>query len=228
MTKAGVTRKPRSAAGALTPERIVSAAFDIINVNGVDALTMRAVGEQLGCHHTALFWHFRTRPDLIRAVLSMAMDEMCAVIPTEGPWDERAKTICRGMRRYLLDHPAIVALGAGLGAGYRSRGVAPFIRALIAVAQEAGYEGDETIAVARMLLELVGGYTAAEEAAREIASGQLPPDLVDGRQSLQDIALLVAYANIDPDSVFEAALGGVVEVLRLQTPIMAGGGSAQS
>lgn len=208
-------KKPRSPTGALTPERIVRVASDFIDRNGLDGLTMRGIADELGCAHTALFWHFRSRDDLLRGVLQLAMVEIGGNIPTEGPWDERAKTICRRIRRQLQQHPAILTLSRR----FPARGVSPAARALTQIAEEAGYSGLEAIAAGRMLLELIGGYSTSRGGEQEVEE-RLPAAFRDGALSIEDMEFIIAFSKVDTDSVFEAALEGVVGVLRRRTPIL--------
>jgi TetR/AcrR family tetracycline transcriptional repressor len=213
--KKAAKRRTRSASGALTRERIVQTAFSFVDRHGVDALTIRAIAAELGCAHTAVFWHYKSRDEMLRAVLSFAMAETSSEIPTEGPWDERAKTICRLLRRQLLKHPALFVLGSR----YHTRGIGPSVRALTTIAEEAGYDRDQAVAAGRMLMELVGGYSMAQDGARAIAEGRLPPDLIAGAQSVEDVHFIIAYSKVDHDLVFETALEGVVDVLRRKTPL---------
>jgi TetR/AcrR family tetracycline transcriptional repressor len=213
--KKAVARKVRSATGTLTRARIVKTAFAFIDRHGVDALTIRAIAKELGCAHTAVFWHYKSRDEMLRAVLSFAMEETSSEIPLEGAWDERAKTICRSLRRQLVKHPALFVLGSR----YHTRGIGPSVRALTMVAEEAGYDRDQAVAAGRMLLELVGGYSMSQDSARAISEGRLPPDLIAGAQSVEDVHFIIAYCKVDHDLVFEAALEGVVDVLRRKTPL---------
>jgi AcrR family transcriptional regulator len=208
-------RRPRSPTGALTPERIIRTAFDFIDRHGVDTLTLRAIAEELGCVHTALFWHFRTRDDLLRAVLRFFMAEMASDIPTTGSWDDRGKIICRGIRRRLHQHPTVLTL-ARL---YPPREISPFAPALTQIAEEAGYHGLEAVAAARMLLELVGGFSPSTGAPDEIEA-RLPLGSVDTPLAIEHLEFVIAYSKVDADSIFEAALEGAMEVLRRQTPIL--------
>ena len=213
--KSQPAKKARSATGALTADRIVRVAFDFIDRNGLDGLTIRAIAAELGCAHTALFWHFRSRDDLLRGVLQLAMTEMGSEIPTEGPWDERAKIICRGMRRQLQRHPAILTLSRR----FPSRGVSRPARALTEIAAEAGYSGLEALAAGRILLELVGGYSTSQGGDQEVRE-RLPPPFMDGSMSIEDMEFIVAFSKVDTDRVFEVALEAIVDVLRRKTPIL--------
>jgi AcrR family transcriptional regulator len=49
----------------ITRERIVSAALDVLDEGGVDAVTVRAVAERLGAKAPALYWHVRSKQELL-------------------------------------------------------------------------------------------------------------------------------------------------------------------
>ena len=49
----------------LTRERLVEAALELINQEGLDALSMRALADRLDVKAASLYWHVRDRRELL-------------------------------------------------------------------------------------------------------------------------------------------------------------------
>lgn len=66
-------RKSKTAADpvreALTPERWIEAATEVLVDQGIDHVRIDALAQQLGITRGSFYWHFRDREDLLRRVL---------------------------------------------------------------------------------------------------------------------------------------------------------------
>ncbi|MER6175449.1 TetR/AcrR family transcriptional regulator [Streptosporangium sp. NPDC001681] len=106
----------RSSGGAgrdvppLSRDRIVEEAVALLDEEGAGRLTMRRLAERLGTGSTTLYWHVKTKDD----VLDLALDAIFAEveIPKEGERDWRAgiTALIGGWRATLLEHPWSAAL----------------------------------------------------------------------------------------------------------------------
>ncbi|GGT03453.1 TetR family transcriptional regulator [Planobispora rosea] len=98
------------AAPPLTRERIVEEAVALLDAEGADRLTMRRLAERLGTGSTTLYWHVKTKDD----VLDLALDAIFAEveIPPEGGqgWRAGITALINGWRAVLLRHPWSAAL----------------------------------------------------------------------------------------------------------------------
>ena len=63
--EAGSGRLPR---GTLGPEQIVAAACDLVASVGLQAFSMAQVAKKLGVGVTSVYWHFRSKDDLLSAI----------------------------------------------------------------------------------------------------------------------------------------------------------------
>ena len=90
-----------------TAEVLARAALAFIEENGVEALTIRALGAETGLHHTAAYRHYRSKNDLLRAVLGLVLEEAISRAG-ELPADprERLLVLSRSLRSALHAHPA--------------------------------------------------------------------------------------------------------------------------
>src|SRR5690349_18996159 len=88
---------------------IADAALRILDEDGLDALTMRAVAASVGVEAASLYAHVRNKAELIDAVLDVVLDGV--VIP-EVTGDVGADLIAAygAYRAALLAHPVVVPL----------------------------------------------------------------------------------------------------------------------
>lgn len=95
----------------LTPEVIVEAAVAFADKNGIDALTLRSLGQEIGAHHTALYRHFRSKEDLASAMFDYVVGEIGSKVAT-GTTEpmQRIRNIAITTRTALHKHPALVGI----------------------------------------------------------------------------------------------------------------------
>jgi TetR/AcrR family transcriptional regulator, tetracycline repressor protein len=95
---------------ALTRERVVAEALNVIATDGAAALSMRALAARLGVVPGALYRHVRSKEQLC----DLAVDGVLAEIGTQADrapgWPERVKVLARRLRAVLENHPGIAAL----------------------------------------------------------------------------------------------------------------------
>lgn len=91
-----------------TRELITQAALAYIDEHGVDALTLRALGQSVGMHHTAIYRHFASRDEVLAAALGLVVQ---SAVDQAGPLPadprERLLVLFRGIRGALHEHPAV-------------------------------------------------------------------------------------------------------------------------
>ncbi|MEU8283276.1 TetR/AcrR family transcriptional regulator C-terminal domain-containing protein [Micromonospora sp. NPDC048905] len=87
----------------LTLGRIVDAAVTLLDERGVEGLTMRCLAQQLDVTATALYWHVKTKDD----VLDLAVDRIFGDVPipdVSDNWLEDARLLVRAWRSAMLRH----------------------------------------------------------------------------------------------------------------------------
>src|SRR5437762_1225435 len=88
---------------ALDQGQIVRAALGLLDEVGFDSLTMRSLAKKLGIQAASLYWHVRSKQDL----LSLVAEEICA--PMREPdrtlsWRYQLEELANEYRRVLLAH----------------------------------------------------------------------------------------------------------------------------
>lgn len=98
----------------LSREAIVEAALAIVDREGVDAVTMRRVGEELGTGAASLYAHVEDKDELLGLVFDRAFRDVdYAVVPDPTRWQEQAKDLIRRSRAALLAHSDLAKVGLG-------------------------------------------------------------------------------------------------------------------
>ena len=98
----------------LTRERIIATAIELIEVEGVSALTMRRLGAELDVEAMSLYRYVNGREDLLEAVVDSLVNtiEIPAVgqlKPADG-WQAFLQVLAHDVRRLALEHPAAFPL----------------------------------------------------------------------------------------------------------------------
>jgi AcrR family transcriptional regulator len=107
---------PPSARLPLDRDRIVAAAIEFIDDEGLAGLTMRRLGERLGVEAMSMYRYVPGKEDLLDAVveslvMSMAADGDVLDEPRDG-WQDFLQRLAHGVRRVALAHPKIFPLVA--------------------------------------------------------------------------------------------------------------------
>ncbi|MFI6675569.1 TetR/AcrR family transcriptional regulator C-terminal domain-containing protein [Kribbella sp. NPDC050470] len=88
----------------LTVEQIVAAAIGLLDEVGLDGLNMRALGERLGTAATAVYWHVKTKDELVRLAGDAIWTEI-ELPDLDGDWREAAAALAIGLHEMLTRHP---------------------------------------------------------------------------------------------------------------------------
>jgi AcrR family transcriptional regulator len=97
--------------GTLNPEVILKAAINVIDAEGLAALTIGRLARDLGVRPMALYTHFRDKDAILKAVASELLGRF--EIPAAGPDPiDSLRTLLTGYFRLLVDNPALLQLDA--------------------------------------------------------------------------------------------------------------------
>ena len=95
---------------ALTRERIVAVASDLIERDGLGAFTMRSLGRELGVSAMAVYSHFDSRDAILVAVLQRLMASMDTdPVPGEA-WDDTLRRTMTSIYRLEMAHPELATI----------------------------------------------------------------------------------------------------------------------
>ncbi len=100
----------------LTRERVLLAARDLADADGVDALTMRRLAEALGVEAMSLYHHVPNKDAILDGLAELVFTEIEAEVggfgstSTPGTWRRDLRERVLGARRVLLRHPWLPGL----------------------------------------------------------------------------------------------------------------------
>ena len=103
-------------AGGLSKQRILNAAVEYIDREGLSKLTMRRLGEFLGVEAMALYRYVPSREDLLDGIVEAVLDGLHhdpeVHLRAEHGWQDYLQRLAHGIRRIALAHPAVFPLVA--------------------------------------------------------------------------------------------------------------------
>ena len=88
----------------LTRERVLQAAIDLADQGGLEALSMRRLGQDLGVDAMALYRHVRDKDDLLDGVVEGVVGEIDRPAPS-GDWKADLRGHVMAARGVMLRHP---------------------------------------------------------------------------------------------------------------------------
>lgn len=104
-------RPPRGRARGLSREQVVGAAITIADHEGLEALTMRRVAEQLGAGTMSLYWYVRSKDELIELMRDEVAGEH--TLQPSGDWRSDLARFARDTRAMFLRHPWLASVAFG-------------------------------------------------------------------------------------------------------------------
>ncbi|MCK9248270.1 MAG: TetR/AcrR family transcriptional regulator C-terminal domain-containing protein [Solirubrobacteraceae bacterium] len=98
--------RARAARRTLDERQVVDAALRIGDEHGLDAVTMRRVGAELGVSPMALYNHVASKDALVDLLVDRSLRELPAVDPT-GAWRVELRGFFTALHGLLTAHPAV-------------------------------------------------------------------------------------------------------------------------
>lgn len=156
----------------LSADRIVDGALAIIDRDGLGALSMRHLGQELGSGATSLYWHVANREALLDLIVDRLLEEVDQEVRLDpaAQWRAQVAAFARTLRRVLARHASAAALlGSRVPVG--PAGVRVMERMLTVLAA-AGFRGQQQA----LAYGAVTGY-AVGQAVLQLRAGSQPQQL---------------------------------------------------
>lgn len=97
-------QKPR-----LSRELVLTKALEVVDEEGLDALTMRRLGQELDRDPMSLYRYAENRAALLDGVSELVLNEL-SIHPEDPDWKAQLRQIAHSLRTLALDHPNVVPL----------------------------------------------------------------------------------------------------------------------
>jgi AcrR family transcriptional regulator len=188
---AGPERKGRGA--GLSRERVLEAAVALVDRAGLDALTMRALAEELGVEAMSLYRYVSSKDDLLDGVHARILGEL-AVPERAGPWREVLRDLARAFRSVLEAHPNALLLFATRPAV--APGSVALLERTLRLLFDAGF-GDDALHAVQAGISFVVGHTLWRVGAAD-------------PEEARRLARLARTRTLDPDEECEYGLDALL------------------
>ena len=106
-------RQARRRKEPISRDAIVAAAIRLLDREGLAALSLRRLAEELGTGAASLYWHVGSKDGLLDLVLDQVIGEQQVPDPDPERWQEQLKDVARAQRRISLRHPYVVRISIG-------------------------------------------------------------------------------------------------------------------
>jgi TetR/AcrR family transcriptional regulator, tetracycline repressor protein len=202
----------------LNRRRILEAAVRFVDREGLEALSMRKLGANLGVEAMSLYNHVPNKSALLDGMVEVLLGEL-RVPPENHDWEERIREGWRSFRRLAHEHPNVFPLF--LTRPPNTMDGVWLVEEFVKTLRGAGFGPETTLHAFRALSSYTFGY-----AMSEIRGFALEP--ADSRPGVQSLsleefphisALKPHLQGVDHDAEFEFGLDCILSGLRMhKTP----------
>ena len=188
----------------LTRERVLRAALDLADREGVEAISMRRLGAELGVEAMSLYNHVGSKAAVLDGIVELVLNDVD--LPDDvSDWKQAVRHMARSSRELAQAHPRVVPLVAT-----RPLNTVASLRPVekgFEIFRRAGFPPELAIHAFRALAGFITGYTLAETGeffGETLGEGQLTPDdlLAADFPNLHEIAPQLARNNHDDEYQF--------------------------
>jgi AcrR family transcriptional regulator len=188
MLMATKTKRAERRTDALSKERIVEAAIEILDTDGESALTVRALTARLATGSGAVYWHVANKNDLLAAATGDVIARVVTEVASGAEPQDAIRAIALGMFDAIDAHPWV---GAQLSREPWQPAVLQILEGVGGQLQALGVPGRAQFDCASALLNYVLGL-----AGQYAAGARLIPRDTDRSAFLAAVA--ARWAQLDP------------------------------
>lgn len=198
----------------LSRDRIVRTALSIIDRDGLEAISMRRVGDELGVEAMSLYNHVGNKAALLDGVFELVLSGLDAPANERrsSSWRVVLKRRAHSLRSLLREHPNTLPLFATRPA------VTPasiaHVESTLALLRRAGFSPRESLCALQVVVAYVVGHAMASFAPRDHDSASAPRyDLLSEPEfpHVHEIAALLTTYDLEDE--FEVGLDAMLDGL---------------
>jgi AcrR family transcriptional regulator len=173
---------PPESRAPLNRERILHAALELADRAGLDAVSMRRLGQELGVEAMSLYNHVANKDDILRGIFEVVMDEVEPATDEDG-WKVGIYASAASAHQTLVRHPW--AHEVMMSTAVISPGRMRWMESVLKTLREAGFSVEQSCHAYHALDSHVIGFTlwqasfpagAELRALAERALSELSPD----------------------------------------------------
>lgn len=147
----------------LTPRAVVEGALSLADSEGLGAVTIRRLAKELGVTPMALYWHFRSKDELLDGMVGRIYEEIDPPLDESATWQEQMRALLASLVDALRAHPSTAILLSTRST--TSEGSLRATEVALDILRHGGFSPTEATQIARHALStvtnLVGGVPGA-------------------------------------------------------------------
>ena len=151
--------------GKITRELVLATALELIDRDGVDALSMRRLAAALDRDPMFLYRHAAGKAALFDGVVETVLAQL-HVDPADPDWAGQLRAVARNYRALALAHPNVVPLlvtrPLATPLALRPRGTLRPLEDLLALLTSAGFSGPDALHIYRVFFGFLNGHVLNE------------------------------------------------------------------
>jgi len=129
---------------------VVNRALQLADADGLDALTIRKLAQVLGVTPMALYWHFRSKDELLDGLAERVWSEIDTDVDDAAPWSAQLRGLLESLLRVLRAHPA--AAPVLLQTEKQNESALRATEVTLSVLRDAGFDPKHASEIARSAL----------------------------------------------------------------------------
>lgn len=144
----------------LTATVTLDHALAIADAEGLKAVTIRRLARELGVTPMALYWHFKSKDELLDALADRLVGEIDLAVDNSIAWHRQLEVLLTSMVTVLRAHPSAAAL-----VGVRNNTSAAALRATevaLEILHRGGFRPAEAVNIARQAIRTVAALVSAQ------------------------------------------------------------------
>jgi AcrR family transcriptional regulator len=149
----------------LSRDVVLTAALQLVDAEGLDALTMRRLGQELGRDPMSLYRYAANRAALLDGVTELVLNEL-AIIGEDRDWQAQLRRIAHDLRLLALRHPNVVPLlvtrPLSTPLGLRPLGTLRPLEQILSLLIDAGFGPGDALHVYRAYYGFLYGHILNE------------------------------------------------------------------
>jgi AcrR family transcriptional regulator len=150
----------------LTPERVVDAALEVADADGIEAVSLRRLAATLGVTPMAIYRHVRNKSHLLDLMAERLLEGIDVAADEATTWQDRLRRLLGSYQSVAAAYPAAPFL---LSRPFVSAAEPPVTEALLAIFHSAGFDARHSARLLQVISGMVLG-PALHRAAWAVAT----------------------------------------------------------
>jgi AcrR family transcriptional regulator len=149
----------------ISRDQVLRAALAIVDLEGVEALSMRRLGRALGRDPMAVYRYADTKTALFDGVVELVLGDL-TVDSTDDDWQSQLREVARRFRAIAVAHPHVVPLlvtrPLATPLALRPHGTLRPLEATLALLTRSGFSDVEALHIYRLFFGFLEGHVLNE------------------------------------------------------------------